>query len=79
MSALTVLEQLFVTPALNAAESMQKPGVTFESLGQIAGGLTLQEVLALPGAESALINLIGASIQAKLTSLVPATPATPAA
>ena len=74
MSALTVLEQIFLTPVTTAAEAMQKPGVTFESLGQIAGGLTLQEVLALPGAESALINLIGASIQAKLASIVPAVP-----
>lgn len=77
-AALTALEQAFLTPAINDLTALEQPGVTWATVAQTAGGISLQEVLALPGAESALINLVAASIRAKLQSIVAPTAAIPA-
>lgn len=76
-AALTAIEQAFLGPAINDLTALEQPGVTWASVAQAAGGISLQEILVLPGVESALINLVASSIKAKLTAVV--TPASPVA
>lgn len=75
-SPLTALEQALLGPVNNFLTALQQPGVNIQTAVQQLGGLSLSEMLALPGAESALINLVAASLQTKINSaLTPTTSA----
>jgi hypothetical protein len=82
-AALAALESALLAPLNTFLTAARQPDVNTQTLAQNAGSLDLSELLALPGVESDLINLVAGAIQDKLnaavTPLPSATPATPTA
>lgn len=75
--SLTALETALLSPVMNFLTALEQPGVNLQTASQQVGALSLNEILALPGVESDILNLAASSVKAKLASIV--TPAAPVA